>query len=83
LLALIKFENENEPSALSMKSLVFFEGSISKMTNLTKTIMNDCKTDTFEKFQKGISENEEKHNRSRNNGPNFDQEGSQQQCTQS
>ena len=58
------------------------ENSIHKMTNLTKTIMNDCKSETAEKFLKAISENEERQNRSRNSSQQFETEG-QPQCSQS
>lgn len=58
------------------------ENSISKMTNLTNTIMNDCRSDTAEKFLKAISENDEKRSRSRNSGQSFETEG-QPQCATS
>jgi DnaJ family protein A protein 2 len=58
------------------------ENAISKMTNLTKTVMNDCKADNIEKLLKAINENEEKHHKSKHSNPHYEQEG-QPQCSQS
>jgi len=58
------------------------ESSISKMSDLVKTTMNDCRMEAVERLYKNIEDNKKRQEQSKHQG--FDTDGSQQpQCAQS
>ena len=61
------------------------ENGILKMTGLTKTTMNDCKSENVDNLYILLNEYDQQRNKSRNQGSNFDNDmgGQPQQCTQS
>jgi DnaJ-class molecular chaperone len=81
----LELKNQLKPILQSVeKQEVQIESSITKMTNLTKTVMTDCKSDYAEKIIKAISETEhEERQDQRTRQHNFNSENQQAQCAQS
>ena len=53
------------------------------MSDLTKTTINDCRSEHVEKLYKSIEENKQRQESSRHPNQGFDSDGSQPQCAQS
>ena len=82
-----EYKNQLKPILQNFdKNEVQIESSISSMSNLTKTTMNDCKQEHVEKLYKAIEINKQKQENSRHANVNrggFDQDVGPQQCVPS
>jgi DnaJ-class molecular chaperone len=81
----LEVKNQLKPIFQNMdKQESQFENSISKIENLTKTTMTDCRNEHVERLYKSIDENKQKREqqtRQQSNG--FDSDNGQPQCAQS